>query len=163
MELSTVLIIILVYLTCITISLFIDEMKLRLAFYMLVALGTLCFLNIYLTITYYIKLRNDPGVAGKQGPKGPKGVRGDPGKCSYSTSCGIPDARGKILNTASTMFEIDKGCLNEPSLKTCKDKETMDMANPIHDQIDMLEKIAKDTTLSEEDFNKKIRKVLSEE
>jgi hypothetical protein len=163
MELSTVLIIILIYLTCITVSLFIDEMKLRLAFYMLVALGTLCFLNIYLTITYYIKLRNDPGVPGKQGTKGPKGVKGDPGKCSYSTSCGIQDARGKILNTASTMFDIEKVCLNEPSLKTCKDKETLDMANPVYDQINMLEKIAKSTTLSEEDFNRKIKKALSDE
>ena len=157
MELTTVLIIVLVYLTCITISLFIEEMKLRLAFYLLVGLGTLCFINIYLTITYYIKLRNDPGVPGVQGPKGPRGVRGDPGKCSYSSSCGIQNARGKILNIAKNVYDIDTKCLDNPSLKTCSDKDTMDKANPVSDQIDMLEQIAKTSTMSEEEFIRKIR------
>lgn len=161
MDLTTILILVMIYLACITISLFIDELKLRLAFYLLVGLGTLCFLNIYLTIVYYIKLRNEPGVSGIQGPKGPKGVRGDPGGCSYSTSCGIQNARGQILNIANTMFDIEKKCLNEPSLKTCQDKETMDKANPINVQIDMLEKIASTTSYSEEDFMKKVKSCLN--
>lgn len=161
MQLTTVLILVLVYLTCITISLFIDEMKLRLAFYLLVGLGTLCFLNIYLTVVYYIKLRNEPGVPGLQGPKGPKGVRGDPGGCSYSTTCGIPNARGQILNIAKDMFGIEKKCLNEPSIKNCNDKQTMDKANPINDQIDMLEKIASTSSYSEEDFMRKVKTCLN--
>ena len=161
MKLSTLLIIILIYLTCLTISLFIDEIKLRLAFYLLVALGTLCFLNIYLTISYYIKLRNEPGVPGLQGSKGPKGIVGDPGRCSYSTKCGIDNSRGKLLNVASDMFDIDTECLDNPSLKTCQDKETMDKANPINVQIDMLEKIAGSTSMTEEEFTTKIKNCLN--
>ena len=163
MELTTVLIIVLVYLTCITISLFIEESKLRLAFYLLVGLGTLCFLNIYLTITYYIKLRNDPGVPGIQGPKGPKGARGDPGQCSYSTSCGIQNSRGKILKIASTTYDIETDCLDNPSLKTCNDKDTRDKANPISDQIDMLESYAKTSKMSEEEFIRKVRSSFNEQ
>ena len=138
MELTTLLILILIYLTLLTISLFIDEMKLRLAFYLLVGLGTLCFLNLYLTVSYYIRLRNEPGVQGPQGPKGPKGPKGDIGKCNYSTECGITDARPKILNIAHSIFDIDKKCLDNPSLNTCGDRETMDKANPIYSQINML-------------------------
>ena len=61
------------------ISMFIEEKRLRLAFYLIVALATLCFINLYLTFTYYIKLRNEPGIPGPQGPKGDKGPKGDAG------------------------------------------------------------------------------------
>ena len=51
---------------------------------MIVALGTLTYMNIYLTIFYYIKLRNEPGVQGPPGPKGEKGPTGPEGKCVNS-------------------------------------------------------------------------------
>ena len=66
-----------------------------------------------------------------------------------------------ILNIAKTVYDIEAKCLDNPSLKNCSDKDTMDKANPISDQIDMLEKLAKTSTMSEEEFMKKIRSSFS--
>lgn len=57
---TTVLSVLLVLVIVISISFFIEEPSYKLAYFMLVGLGFLCFLNIYLTVFYYIKLRNDP-------------------------------------------------------------------------------------------------------
>jgi hypothetical protein len=144
------------------ISMFIDEMKLRLAFYLIVALGTLCFINLYLTFTYYIKLRNEPGVAGPPGLKGDQGPKGDPGGCSYATKCGIDNPRPMIVNAVNAMYQIDKSCLNDPNLDTCGDKTTLDKANPLHQQINLLERIANETSMSREQFKKKINVCLND-
>jgi hypothetical protein len=162
MKLTTILIIILVYMSLMIISLFIDEMKLRLAFYLIVALGTLCFINLYLTFTYYIRLRNEAGIGGPQGPTGDAGPRGDPGGCSYATKCGIDDPRPMIIDAVNAMYQIDKKCLNNPSLDNCPDKEVMDKAYPLNKQIDLLEKIANETALSREEFKKKINVCLND-
>jgi hypothetical protein len=95
-------------------------------------------LNIYLSIVYYIKLRNDSGVIGSVGPKGPSGIKGSPGKCSFESKCGIDNPRQKILNIANTMYNIPQVCLDKPSLKNCKDQDTLENAMPINKQIDML-------------------------
>lgn len=144
------------------ISMFIEEVKLRIAFYLIVALGTLCFINLYLTFTYYIKLRNEPGIAGAPGPKGDQGSKGDQGGCSYATKCGIDGSRPMIVNAVNAMYQINKKCLNDPNLDTCGDKETLDKANPLHQQINLLEKIANETSMSKEQFRKKINVCLED-
>jgi hypothetical protein len=162
MNLTTLLLIVLIYMSLMIISMFIEEVKLRIAFYLIVALGTLCFINLYLTFTYYIKLRNEPGIAGPPGPKGDQGSRGDPGGCSYVTKCGIDDSRPMIVNAVNAMYQINKKCLNDPNLDTCGDKETLDKANPLHQQINLLEKIANETSMSKEQFRTKINVCLDD-
>jgi hypothetical protein len=141
---------------------FIEEKRLRLAFYLIVALATLCFINLYLTFTYYIKLRNEPGIPGPQGPKGDKGPKGDAGGCSYATKCGVDNSRPLIINAVNAMYQINKKCLDDPNLDTCKDKDTLEKAYPLNKQINLLEKIANETSMSREQFKRKINVCLDD-
>lgn len=158
MRMINVLILLIIFLVLLVISLFIDEPRLRLAYYLVVALGSLCFINCYLTVVYYIRLRNAPGIQGEQGDKGPRGARGDSGKCTYSKSCGIETPREKILNVVEKMYpDISRDCLNKPTEKSCKNHTNMQNAVPINKQIDLLESIAEQTDMSEEKFLKGIK------
>ena len=140
------------------VSFMIQDIKYRISYYMILALLFLASLNIYLSVVYYIQLRNNPGVQGQMGPKGPKGVQGNTGKCSFSEKCGITDPRNKILNIANQMYNIKRECLDNPTLQICNnDQDILDQARPINTQINMLEKIAYSTTMSEEDFMSKLK------
>lgn len=156
MDLSTLLIILIVFIIFFSISFFIPETKYRIAYYMILALLFLSGLNIYLSIVYYIQLRNTPGVAGTQGDKGPTGVKGAPGRCSFSETCEIKDARNKILNIANTMYNIPVACLDNPTVSTCGTQDILDEAMPINAQVNMLEKIAFSSHMGEKDFIEKI-------
>jgi len=84
MDVSTFLIILIIVLLLISIGFMIDDIKYRVAYFLVVCLFGLVILNIYLTIVYYIQLRNEPGLPGEMGQKGPSGVRMIPGKCSFT-------------------------------------------------------------------------------
>ncbi len=157
MELTTLLIILIIFVIFFSISFMIHDIKYRVSYYMILALLFLASLNIYLSVIYYIQLRNTTGVQGQLGPKGPKGVQGSSGKCSFSEKCGITDARTKIINIANKMYNIDTKCLDEPTLANCNnDQDVLDQARPINTQVNMLEQIAYSTTMSEKDFISKL-------
>ena len=86
MELSTLLILLIFSIIFIAIGFMIPETKYKIAYYMILMLLCLSVLNVYLSIVYYIQLRNDVGIPGSQGAKGIKGAKGVPGKCSFSIS-----------------------------------------------------------------------------
>ena len=137
----------------------------RVAYYMIIALLFLASLNIYLSVVYYIQLRNTPGIQGQIGNKGPKGVKGNAGKCSFSQKCGIDNTemRGKIINIANEMYNIDTKCLDSPTLNNCRnDQDILDQARPINAQINMLEQIAYSTTMTQDDFMAKLNVCLQD-
>ena len=75
---------------------FIQESKLRVAYFLLFFLLFVSFSNIYLSQTFYTMLRNDPGVKGDRGDPGDKGPKGSDGVCTLTTNCGIANCRGLI-------------------------------------------------------------------
>ena len=163
MNLTTLLIILIIFIIFFSISFMIQDVKYRICYYMILALLFLTLLNIYLSFVYYIELRNNVGVQGQMGPKGPKGVQGNSGVCSFSESCGIPDARNKIIKIANQMYNIDTKCIDNPSLETCnQDQDILDQARPINKQVNMLEQIAYSTTMTEKDFMSKLNVCLQD-
>ena len=163
MELSTFLILLIIALILISIGFMIPEVKYKIAYFMIICLLGLSILNIYLSIVYYIKLRNEPGIPGEMGKKGPLGVKGLPGKCSFTESCKFEDPRGKILNVANTMYNIPNECLDNPTLENCNDNQDMlEQSIPINKQINMLEKIAYSTKMTEKDFMDKLNVCLQD-
>ena len=163
MDLSTFLILLIISLILISIGFMIPDTKYKIAYFMIICLLGLSILNVYLSIVYYIKLRNDPGIPGEIGKKGPSGVKGIPGKCSFTETCNIKDARTKILNVANTMYDISKDCLDTPTLENCNnDQNILEQAIPINKQINMLEKIAYSTKMSEPDFLNKLKVCLND-
>ena len=163
MELSTLLILLIFSIIFIAIGFMIPETKYKIAYYMILILLCLSVLNVYLSVVYYIQLRNDVGIPGSQGAKGIKGAKGVPGKCSFTEKCGINDARNIILNTATEMYEtIPRECIDKPSISSCKDQDILDNAMHINTQINMLEKIAYSTTMSQKDFENKLKVCLQD-
>jgi hypothetical protein len=162
MELTTLLIFLIIFVIFFSISFMIQDMKYRICYYGILVLIGLSILNIYLSIVYYIQLRNTTGVQGKMGPKGLKGSMGTSGSCSFQTDCGIKNARGTILNVANEMYDIDKKCLDNPSLTNCKTQDILEQAVPINKQINMLEKIAYSSTIGEADFVSKLKVCLQD-
>jgi hypothetical protein len=64
MEVTTALVILVFAILFISIGFMIPETKYKVAYYMILALLTFSILNIYLSVVYYIQLRNDPGIPG---------------------------------------------------------------------------------------------------
>lgn len=141
----------------------IQDIKYRVCYYMVLALLFLAALNIYLSIVYYIQLRNNPGVQGPIGPKGPKGMTGSSGKCNFSETCEISqDDKDKITIIATEMYDIPNICLKTPNLANCGSQDKLDQAVPISAQIKMLESIASTTTMTGTDFIDKVKVCLTD-
>jgi len=155
----SLLVIILIYVVLLVISQFIEDFNLRIAYWFIVALGTLTSINMYLSIAYYVKLRNDPGKPGSRGPKGDDGPRGHSGKCTFSDECGISRCNEKIYSLAEELYAdagLSRKCLQNP-MKNCKSHMEREKALPINKQVEMLIEKCKNTHRSEEDFMRKIR------
>ena len=158
-KLATIFIILIIFIIFFGVSFMIQDVKYRVCYYMILALLFLASLNIYLSIVYYIQLRNTPGVQGPIGPKGPKGMTGSTGKCSFSQKCGIQEPRKNIIIPAVVAMypDIPQNCLDNPNLTNCDNKQDLlDQATPINIQINMLEQIAQNSSMTEKDFRDKV-------
>ncbi len=119
----------------------------------------LTFINLYLSIAYYIKLRNEPGIPGKRGSKGEKGPVGDMGKCTFSEKCGIEDCDNKILGVAEELYpDLSRECLL--NIAKCNSPQDKEKAKPIGIQIKNLIEKCKTTDMAEEDFMRRVLPVL---
>jgi hypothetical protein len=88
----------------VTISqLFIEE-KLRLVFLLIMFLLYVSIYNVYFSITYYIKIRNERGIAGDRGDPGIEGQDGTDGVCAMAKSCGIANCRALIVDELKKIF-----------------------------------------------------------
>lgn len=156
MNIGTLLVIILIYIILIAVSLFFDDFRLKIAYWFVVGLGTLTVINIYLSITYYISLRNDAGKPGPRGPKGEKGPAGDLGKCTLSETCGIQNCEDKVYAIAADIFpDMPRSCIKDPN--TCADIVTKEKALPLNKLFSQLIDECKTTKMPEDDFMMRIR------
>jgi hypothetical protein len=158
-NLATIFILLIIFIIFFGISFMIQDIKYRVCYYMILALLFLASLNIYLSVVYYIQLRNTPGIQGPIGDKGPKGMTGNTGKCNFSQTCGIQKPRENIILPAAMQMypDISKNCLDNATLANCgNDQNILDQALPITEQINMLEQIAQGSSMTEADFRDKI-------
>ena len=84
-------------------QLFIDE-NLRLVFLMIMFLLYVSLYNVYFSIKYYIKIRNEPGIKGDRGDPGGSGQEGTDGVCAMAKSCGIASCRKLIVDELKTIL-----------------------------------------------------------
>jgi hypothetical protein len=137
----TVLLII-IFLITLIFSFSIEEVTLKICYWLVVFLLGLTFFNIILSISYYVKLRNDPGVKGPRGPPGRKGPKGIPGMCAMEDECGRDSCRAKIEEAVKLAFpDIDGNCLS--NLEQCQSPDQKQQISIISNQIDKLETLCK--------------------
>lgn len=163
MDITTFMILVFIYLIAIVISFYIEDKTEKLYYFTIIALGTLCILNVYISIYYYIKLRNTPGIPGPRGQKGNIGPKGGKGKCSMNDKCTFtPNDADKLLyELAADKFDTSKACLKDPSLKNCSGgPNEVDRIRPVNIQIKMLEDIAKQGIYTKSEFETKINNTL---
>lgn len=159
MNTVSLLIIMVMCVIFIAVSLFIDDYNLKLAYWFVVGLTVLTFINLYLSVAYYIRLRNEPGIPGNRGPKGERGPIGDMGKCTFSDKCGIEGCDDKILGIAEELYpDLSRDCLK--SIAKCNNPQDKEKAKPINKQIKNLINKCKTTSMAEEDFMRRVLPVL---
>lgn len=85
--LLTIIALTIVFLSII-INKFIVDPQLQYIYWLVVFLLFVSVSNIYMTMHYYVKLRNEPGIKGERGDPGGKGQGGSNGVCEINTGCG---------------------------------------------------------------------------
>lgn len=97
-----------VFAVAVLIALSIQDNNLKICFWLSLVLGIVCLINLNLSLSFYIKLRNERGIQGPRGERGDKGPKGFPGRCelSISESGLIKHCKAKIINN------LRKSCNN---------------------------------------------------
>jgi hypothetical protein len=132
------LLLIIIFIITLIFSFTIEEGTLKICYWLVVFLFGLTLFNIILSVSYYIKLRNDPGVKGPRGPPGRKGPRGIPGTCAMEDECNRDSCRSKIEDAVKLAFpEIDSACLRD--IKQCMSADQKEQVSVLSKQIDILE------------------------
>jgi hypothetical protein len=102
--LLTIIALTIVFLSII-INKFIVDPQLQYIYWLVVFLLFVSVSNIYMTIYYYTKLRNEPGIKGERGDPGGKGQGGSNGVCEINTGCGaIENCRNLIEEELLTLM-----------------------------------------------------------
>jgi len=102
--LLTIIALTIVFLSII-INKFIVDPQLQYIYWLVVFLLFVSVSNIYMTMYYYIKLRNEPGIKGERGDPGEKGQVGSNGVCEINTGCGaIENCRDLIEEELLTLM-----------------------------------------------------------
>jgi hypothetical protein len=124
--------VVLFVLIAIIMSQFIKGVKVKIMYWMIIALLFIVFLNIYMTALYYIKIRNNPGVKGERGPPGKAGQNGARGVCVLNTKCmEVYDCRNLIKNKCREKSLIYKQIIE----KQDKNQMLSDQENRIIDKV----------------------------
>ena len=145
MEFSWTLLLIVVFVISLIFSLTIEERTLKICFWLVMFLLGLTVFNIYLSIQYYIELRNDPGLKGPRGPPGRKGPKGIPGVCTVEAECETGKCREKIVEAVQSAYpEIEPDCLSD--LKMCMSSDQKEKVIILNKEIDKLEAKCKTST-----------------
>jgi hypothetical protein len=136
---------IIIFLITLIFSFSIEEGTLKICYWLVVFLLGLTIFNIILSFSYYVKLRNDPGIKGPRGPPGRKGPKGIPGMCAMEDECGRDSCRSKIEEAVKLAFpDIDGKCLSK--LDQCQSPDQKEQITIISSQIDKLEALCKQST-----------------
>ena len=139
----------------------IKDDKLTTSYWLIIFLGYLSVFNIYLSVNYYIKLRNEKGTPGGVGPQGDDGPNGYRGTCSLSEQCGIQNCRPQIQEIVFNEFgDIPQECIKD--ITKCKSISDKQKAIPINKLVNNLVDECKTSDLSEEDFMRQIQPRIGE-
>lgn len=88
----------------VTISFLFIEENLRLVFMLIALLLYVSIYNVYFSVKYYYKIRNEPGIKGDRGVPGDPGHKGSDGVCAMAKSCGIASCRKLVVDELKKQF-----------------------------------------------------------
>ena len=157
MDIITFIIIVIIYVIAIAISTLIDDKTYKMYYFIIIALGTLCFINIYIAIYYYTVLRSEDGIPGPPGPQGDKGPKGPAGKCKYDDKCGVTEDDMKVIyGEIADVYSTRTECIKDPNVNNCMSSKEVDRIKPVNAIIQMLEAQASNGTIPRDEFKQKV-------
>lgn len=122
-----------IFMLFIFVGFMIEDNNLKISYILVVLLILFTSLNLYMTINYYRKLRNDVGKQGPRGLKGEDGPSGDTGVCVFTEKCGIKNCEDKIYKEIDDRnyygSEFTTECLKNPN--TCETEDLKEASKGI--------------------------------
>ena len=150
----------------VTISQLFVEEKLRLIFMLIMLLLYVSIYNVYFSIRYYKKIRNEPGIKGDRGDPGDPGQKGSDGVCAMAKGCGIANCRKLIVDELKVRFPeyaLIRDKLNKNKELNSKEKKQNRQINSYIDilvpKCELFE--AKDPSHTIKEFTKIIEKTIA--
>ena len=134
----------------IILSQFIEGRNLKFMYWMIMILLFITCMNIYMTINYYIKLRNNPGIKGEKGEPGEQGEKGSNGVCVIDTKCvDIYDCRQLIEDKIEEKNKQFRDILSKQRQNILLNNKEKEIFENIMQYVDILERKCKDMTKEE--------------
>lgn len=112
------------------IALSIQDNNLKICFWLSLILSIVCLINLNLSLSFYIKLRNERGIQGPRGERGDKGPKGFPGRCNLQIgeSGLIKHCKAKIINNLMKTCDNYKHTVNKRVVdRTEEEKQKLDI------------------------------------
>ena len=114
--------------------------------------------NIYLSIVFFRKIRNEPGQKGPDGDQGNQGMKGSPGICTLSTKCGISNCKQVIEDELVKIFPIFQKIKSKLKRDIVLSSEEQQSYKQINSYIDILLPICESGKLNKIEFIDRIYK-----
>lgn len=153
----TVMVLTIIFISII-ISKFIVNPDLQYIYWLVVFLLFVSVSNIYMTMYYYVKLRNDPGIKGERGDPGEKGIPGSDGVCEINTSCNaVQNCRALIKKRLMEKMPEYKAVIDKRDieLQTLNENDK-NIINQVNGFISILEPKCKSGRYTREEMEKLI-------
>ena len=131
---------------------FLKDPNLKIAYWLLMFLFFISISNIYLSIIFYKKIRNEPGLIGPDGNSGDTGMNGSDGVCTLSTSCGISNCKLVIESELIKIFPIYKKIKSKLKRNIVLSGEEKKALNKINSYIDILLPVCESGKFNKKEF-----------
>lgn len=137
---------------------FIKDPNLKIAYWLLCFLFFVSISNIYMSIYFFRKIRNDPGKQGPDGDMGEQGPKGPDGVCKLSLKCGINNCRAVIEEELTNIFPIFKKIKSKLNRNIVLSSEEQKSYKQINSYIEILMPVCESGKLNKTEFIDHIHK-----
>ena len=137
---------------------FIKDPNLRIAYWLLCFLFFVSISNIFLSIHFFKKIRNEPGKRGPDGDMGEQGMKGTDGICKLSLDCGISNCKNVIEDELVEIFPIYKKIKDKLKRDIVLSSEEQKSQRQINSYIDILLPVCENGKFSKQEFIEHIHK-----
>ena len=131
---------------------FLKDPNLKIAYWLLMFLFFISMTNIYLSIHFYKKIRNEPGKKGPDGDQGDQGPSGSNGVCTLSTKCGISNCKLVIQDELVKIFPLYKKIQSKLKRDIVLSGEEKQALSKINSYIDILLPVCESGKLNKKEF-----------
>jgi hypothetical protein len=143
-------------------SKFIVNQEVQPIYWMIMLLLVISISNIYMSIHFYIKLRNEPGVKGERGDPGIQGEQGSKGQCVINTQCDSIELCDEFIKThLITHLPEYKRVLDKQDKSQVLNKKDRSILSQIQQYTEILKPKCKSGKYSKEEMSKLIEKSFS--